>query len=47
MWGKQNKKCPICGKLITDETQWNVREQKENGQIVRYLVHDKCYKLNH
>ena len=47
MWGKQNKKCPICGKLITDKTQWNVREQKENGQIVRYLVHDKCYKLNH
>ena len=25
-----------CGQPITAETQWNVREQKENGQIVRY-----------
>ena len=47
MWNKQERKCPLCGQPITAETQWNVREQKENGQIVRYLVHDKCYKQNH
>ena len=46
MWNKQERKCPLCGQPITAETQWNVREQKENGQIVRYLVHDKCYKQN-
>lgn len=46
MWNKQERKCPLCGQTITAETQWNVREQKENGQIVRYLVHDKCYKQN-
>lgn len=46
MWKKQERKCPLCGQPITAETQWNVREQKENGQIVRYLVHDKCYKQN-
>lgn len=46
MWNKQEQKCPLCGQPITAETQWNVREQKENGQIVRYLVHDKCYKEN-
>lgn len=46
MWNKQERKCPLCGQPITAETQWNVREQKENGQIIRYLVHDKCYKQN-
>lgn len=46
MWNKQERKCPLCGQPITAETQWNVWEQKENGQIVRYLVHDKCYKQN-
>ena len=46
MWNKQERKCPLCGQPITAETQWNVREQKENGQIVRHLVHDKCYKQN-
>ena len=46
MWNKQERKCPLCGQSITAETQWNVREQKENGQITRYLVHDKCYKQN-
>lgn len=46
MWNKQERKCPLCGQPITAETQWNVREQKENGQTVRYLVHDKCYKQN-
>ena len=46
MWNKQERKCPLCGQPITVETQWNVREQKEKGQIVRYLVHDKCYKQN-
>lgn len=46
MWNKQERKCPLCGQPITAETQWNVREQKENGRIVRYLVHDKCYKEN-
>ena len=46
MWNKQERKCPLCGERITAETPWNVREQKENGQIVRYLVHDKCYKQN-
>ena len=46
MWNKQKCKCPFCGENITAEIQWNVREQKENGQIVRYLVHDKCYKQN-
>ena len=44
MWKKQERNCPLCGQPITVETQWNVREQKENGKIVRYLVHDKCYK---
>ena len=43
MWNRQGQKCPLCKQQITAETQWNVREQKENGQIVRYLVHDKCY----
>lgn len=47
MWNKQEHKCPLCNEKITADTQWNVREQKENGQIVRYLVHDKCYKQNH
>ena len=46
MWNKQEHKCPLCNEKITADTQWNVREQKENGQIVRYLVHDKCYKQN-
>lgn len=46
MWNKQEHKCPLCNKKITADTQWNVREQRENGQIVRYLVHDKCYKQN-
>ena len=46
MWNKQERKCPICGQEITAETQWNVREKKVNGQTVRYLVHDKCYKQN-
>ena len=46
VWNKQEGKCPLCGQPITAVTQWNVREQKENGQIVRYLVHDKCYKQN-
>ena len=46
MWNKQEHKCPLCNEKITAETQWNVREQRENGQIVRYLVHDKCYKQN-
>lgn len=46
MWNKQERKCPLCGQPITAETQWNVREQKEKGQTVRYLVHDKCYKQN-
>ena len=46
MWNKQKCKCPLCGENITAEIQWNVREQKETGQIVRYLVHDKCYKQN-
>ncbi|MER0123185.1 group II intron reverse transcriptase/maturase [Streptococcus sp. ZJ93] len=46
MWNKQKHNCPLCNEKITVETQWNVREQKENGQIVRYLVHDKCYKQN-
>jgi len=46
MWNKQERKCPLYGQPITAETQWNVWEQKENGQIVRYLVHDKCYKQN-
>ena len=46
MWNKQEHKCPLCNKKITADTQWNVREQRENGQIVRYLVHDKCYKEN-
>ena len=46
MWNKQEHKCPLCNKKITADTQWNVREQRENGQIARYLVHDKCYKEN-
>lgn len=46
MWNKQDRKCPLCGQPITAETQWNVREKKVSGQIVRYLVHDKCYKQN-
>ncbi|MGF3194906.1 group II intron reverse transcriptase/maturase [Facklamia sp. P13055] len=46
MWNKQEHKCPLCNEKITADTQWNVREQRENGQIVRYLVHDKCYKQN-
>lgn len=46
MWNKQERKCPLCGQPITAETQWNVRELKEKGQTVRYLVHDKCYKQN-
>lgn len=46
IWNKQEHKCPLCNEKITADTQWNVREQKENGQIVRYLVHDKCYKQN-
>lgn len=46
MWNKQERKCPLCGQPITAETQWNVREQNENEQIIRYLVHDKCYKEN-
>lgn len=46
IWNKQEKKCPLCDQPITAETQWNVREQKENGQTVRFLVHDKCYKQN-
>lgn len=44
IWEKQERKCPLCGKEITADIQWNVREQKEDGRIVRYLVHDKCYK---
>ena len=44
MWKKQERKCPLCGEEITADIQWNVREKKENGRIVRYLVHDKCYK---
>ena len=46
MWNKQEHKCPLCNEKITADTQWNVREQRENGQIVRCLVHDKCYKQN-
>ncbi len=46
MWNKQKHKCPLCNEKITADIQWNVREQRENGQIVRYLVHDKCYKQN-
>ena len=46
MWNKQEHKCPLCNEKITADTQWNVREQRENGQIVRYFVHDKCYKEN-
>lgn len=46
MWNKQEHKCPLCNEKITADTQWNVREQREDGQIVRCLVHDKCYKQN-
>ena len=46
MWNKQEHKCPLCNEKITADTQWNVREQRENGQIVHCLVHDKCYKQN-
>ena len=46
MWKQQNGNCPICGKPITDETQWNVRERNENGRTVHSLVHDKCYKTS-
>ena len=26
IWNQQKRLCPICGKLITKDTQWNVRE---------------------
>ena len=46
LWNKQNRVCPLCGEKITAEIQWNVREKVIDGNCVKYLVHDKCYKQN-
>ena len=46
LWNKQNRICPLCGEKITAEIQWNVREKVIDGNCVKYLVHDKCYKQN-
>lgn len=46
MWEKQNRRCPICGEVITTDTQWNVREKEESGKLIRLLVHDSCYRHN-
>ena len=46
MWEKQNRRCPICGDIITIDTQWNVREKEESGKLIRFLVHDSCYRHN-
>ena len=46
MWKKQNHRCPICGEVITTDTQWNVREKEESGKLIRLLVHDSCYRHN-
>ncbi len=46
MWNKQNRICPLCGEKITAEIQWNVREKVVDGNCIKYLVHDKCYKQN-
>ncbi len=44
LWNRQNRCCPLCGQQITAETPWNVREKTENGDTVRHLVHDSCYR---
>ena len=46
LWNRQNRICPLCGEKITAEIQWNVREKIIDGNCIRYLVHDKCYKQN-
>jgi RNA-directed DNA polymerase len=46
IWNKQDHKCPLCGEEITADTQWNVREEFEDGKTVHYLVHDKCFKAH-
>jgi RNA-directed DNA polymerase len=42
---KQMRCCPICGKHITDEATWRVKEVIANGHKVKILVRDKCGKI--
>jgi RNA-directed DNA polymerase len=45
MWEKQMRCCPVCGKHITEESTWRVKEIIANGHKVKILVHDKCGKI--
>lgn len=43
MWEKQERKCPLCGQPITEETPWRTMFTDESKKT-RVLVHDKCFR---
>ena len=42
IWERQERKCPLCGQLITKQTPWRTMFTEDNK--TRLLVHDKCYR---
>jgi RNA-directed DNA polymerase len=42
LWNKQNRVCPLCGKLIGAEFQWATTRLRFGDEIRNTLVHDVC-----
>jgi len=45
MWEKQMRRCPVCGKSITEDSQWIITNTIINGKRVKYLTHGICCRI--
>lgn len=47
LWKRQNRECPLCGKLIGRELQWGTISLMEEGVRKNFLVHDVCRRSSY